>query len=67
MAEEPVISLKQMRKWRKRLAMSEEDIKTKHAIFCAKYPGGRQWQYPGGIDTANGLDVLYKYDGILQE
>ena len=51
----PEISLKQMRIWRRRLGMSEEEIVTRHAVFCTKYPGGQPWQYPAGRDTIGSL------------
>ena len=30
----------QLRSWRRRLALSEEQCRLRHAAFCAKYPAG---------------------------
>ena len=30
----------QLRSWRRRLALSEEQCRLRHAAFCAKYPTG---------------------------
>ena len=57
----PEISLKQMRMWRRRLGMSEEEIVTRHAVFCTKYPGGKPWQYPAGASDNSNCTITIKF------